>query len=194
VSALGTSSDADGLDDDLDALENELRNDGALSFATCEVLRVDRRFDGLESCLRFLRCTVFAADPHRPAVPRKRRIKACRLMLLSLHAHTPSPRCTPQQIEQLVEAALQIPGADLADLVAAQFTLLGETAQAPTHAQRVFIGDLGAQVAGKQRLGHSTDDFIWIAVRMLDPVAPHTQAQAYFAAQTLPDALRKELS
>jgi hypothetical protein len=189
VSALDTSSE-DRIEADLRAVEHELRADGQLSFATCEALRCDRRFDGLEPALMFLRCTVFAVDPETPALSRRRRVQACRLMLLSLGAHTPSPRWTALQIEQLVEAAMAVPGAELSDLAQAQFALLGETAAPITPAQENFLTELGRQIADKRRLGHSADDFVWIAVRLNDPVFPHTSAQAFFAAHTLPPKLR----
>ena len=188
MSALVTSSER--IDADLLAVEHELRADGRLAFATCEALRADPRFAGLESCLRFLHCTVFAADPATPPIPRRRRVQACRLMLLSLGAHTLAPRWTPLQIEQLVEAALQVPGAELSDLAQAQFALLGETSEI-TVAQERFLTELARQLAGKRRLGHSADDFVWIAVRLADPVVPHTTAQAFFAAHALPRRLRK---
>lgn len=188
MSALDTSSER--IEADLRAVENELRADGRLSFATCEALRSDARFAGLEPALRFLRCTVFAADPDTPPVPRKRRVLACRLMLLSLGAHTPRPEWTAIHIEQLVESAMQIPGALLSDLAQAQFALLGETTAPITPAQEMFLSELGRQIAAKRRLGHSADDFVWIAVRLRDPVAPTTSAQVFFATQTLPPALR----
>jgi hypothetical protein len=191
VSALDTSSE-DRIEADLRAVENELRADGRLAFATCEALRSDPRFAGLESCLRFLRCAVFAVDPDSPEIPRRRRVQACRLMLLSLGAHTPSPRWTALQIEQLVEGAMQIPGAELSDLAQAQFTLLGETTAPITVGQKLFLEELGRQIAGKRRLGHSADDFIWIAVRLADPVATTTSAQVFFAARTLPKSLLRK--
>ena len=189
MSALDTSSE-DRIEADLRAVEYELRADGRLSFATCEVLRCDDRLAGLEPALRFLRCTVFAVDPETPALPRRRRVQACRLMLLSLGAHTPSPRWTSIEIEQLVESAMAIPGAQLSDLAQAQFALLGETSDAMPTAQKFFLSELGRQIADKRRLGHSAEDFVWIAVRLADPVLPHTSAQAFFAAHTLPPKLR----
>jgi len=190
VSARDTSSD---LDDDLAALEAELRYDGALSFATCETLRNDRRFDGLESCLRFLGCIVFAVDPAVPPIPRLRRVTACRLMLLGIYAHTPTPRWTPMRVEQLVEAAMQIPGAELSDLVQAQFALLAETVHPPGNSQMRYLHELGCQIATQRRIGHAADDFVWIAVRLADPVLPHTVAQEYFAAQVLTNPMRAML-
>ena len=189
MSALDTSSE-DRIEADLIAVENELRADGQLSFATCEALRADERFAGLESCLRVLRCAVFAADPETPPLPRKRRVQACRLMLLSIGAHTERPRWTSIQIEQLVEAAMAVPGAELSDLAQAQFALLGETTGAPTLAQHAFLEELARQIADKRRLGHSADDFVWIAVRLADPVARTTKAQQLFASHTLPPELR----
>lgn len=183
--ALDTCSD-ERIQADLVAVENELRADGRLAFATTEALRADDRFAGLESCLRVLRCAVFAADPATPPVPRKRRVQACRLMLIALGAHTLSPRWTPSQIEQLVEAALVVPGAELSDLVQAQFALLGETTELPTVGQLVFLEELSRQIADKRRLGHRADDFVWIEVRLADPVARTTKAQRWFAAHTLP--------
>lgn len=171
-------------------MENELRADGRLAFATCEALRSDPRLAGLESALRVLRCAVFAVDPEAPPVPRRRRVHACRLMLLSLGAHTPSPRWTALEIDQLVEAAMQLPGAELSDLAQAQFALLGETTAPITVAQASFLRELGRQIADKRRLGHSAEDFVWIAVRLADPVLPHTSAQAFFAAHTVPPQLR----
>jgi hypothetical protein len=180
VSTRATSSSVDA---DLVAVENELRADGRLAFATCEALRSDPRFRGLESCLRFLHCAVFAADPEHPPIPRRRRVQACRLMLLSLGAHTIAPRWTTLQLEQLVESAMQIPGAELSDLAQAQFALLGETPEV-TPKQTAFIAELGQQIAGKKRLGYQSDDFVWMAVRLTDGL-PHTRAQKLFAACTL---------
>jgi hypothetical protein len=189
VSAPDTSSD-DRIDADLLAVENELRHDGQLAFATTEALRADDRFIGLESCLRVLRCTVFAADPDLPPVPRRRRVQACRLMLIALGGHTLSPRWTATQIEQVVEAAMAVPGAELSDLVQAQFALLGDHAEPPTIGQIKFLEELARQIADKRRLGHSADDFVWIAVRLMDPVARTTKAQQWFASHTLPPELR----
>lgn len=183
MSARDTCSDEARLAADLRAVEYELRADGRLSFATCEALRTDPRFAGLESCLRFLWCTVFATDPSVAPVPRRRRVQACRLMLISLAAHTPAPRWTPLQLEQLVEAALAIPGAELSDLAHAQFALLGETPASITPAQQTFLRELGRHIADKRRLGHSTEDFVWMVVRLADPVLPHTSAQAFFTTQ-----------
>lgn len=173
------------IEADLRAVENELRADGRLSSATCEALRVDRRFAGLESCLRFLWCTVFAPDPDGPPVPRRRRVQACRLMLVALRAHTSTPRWTRLQIEQLVEAALAVPGAELSDLAQAQFALLGETAE-PSVAQQRFLREVAQEIAYKRRLGHRADDFIYIAVRLADPMLPPTRAQIFFAKQIAP--------
>lgn len=187
MSAPDTCSDDDRIDADLRAVEHELRADGRLSFATCEALRADPRFAGLESCLRFLWCTVFAPDPSTRPVPRRRRVQACRLMLIALGAHTGDPRWTALQLEQLVEAALAVPGAELSDLAHAQFALLGETREPVTAAQQAFLAELARHIAYKSRLGHSAEDLIWIAVRLADPVRPPTNAQAYFAARTLPE-------
>jgi hypothetical protein len=189
VSAPDTFSD-ERIEADLRAVEHELRADGRLSFATCEALRSDARFAGLESVLRVLRCTVFAADPATPPVPRRRRVQACRLMLLSFGAHTPAPRWTALELEQLVEAAMQVPGAELSDLAQAQFALLGETTEPITPTQENFLTELGRQIADKRRLGHSADDFVWIAVRLADPL-PTTSAQTFFAARTLPPKLQR---
>ena len=182
------------LDDDLDillgVLEHELRTQGNLSFATCEALRADHRLRGFEGCLMFLRCTVFAGDAHVPPVERRRRVQTCRLLLLSLAAHTGSPRWSSFQVEQMLEAALAIPGAELSDLVQALFALLVDTRGPVSFAQARFIRELGTQVAGKRRRGHSTDDFVWIAIRLADPCFPATEAQAFFAAHVLPRKLR----
>lgn len=189
MSARATCSE---IESDLRAVEHELRADGRLAFATCEALRADRRFAGLESCLRFLHCAVFASDPATPPVPRRLRVQACRLMLIALGGHTAAPRWTALQLEQLVEAALQVPGAELSDLAQAQFALLGETTAAITPAQAVFLEELGRQLALKRRLGHPAEDFVWIAIRLADPVLPHTRAQRFFAARTLPVPLRTQ--
>jgi hypothetical protein len=177
---LDTCSDEARIEADLRAVEYELRADGRLAFATCEALRADPRFAGLESCLRFLWCAVFAADPATPPVPRRRRVQACRLMLIALGAHTAAPRWTVLQIEQLVEAALAIPGAELSDLAQAQFALLGETREPITEGQQAFLRELGRQIADKRRLGHSAEDFVWIAVRLADPILPPTSAQSHW--------------
>jgi len=174
----------------LRAVERELRGFGRLSFLTCEVLRSHEGLHGLEPCLRFLGCTVFAADPDEPPVSRRYRVQMCRLMLLSLAAHTTTPRWSCFQLEQMFEASLQIPGAELSDLVQAQFALLAETPGPTSTEHASFLRELGHQVAGKRRLGHADDDFVWIAVRLEDAMFPATEAQAYFATHALPRRLR----
>ncbi len=187
----GDDGDDAGIDLRLAAIERELRASGTLSFATCEALRRDDGLYGLEGCLSFLRCTVFATDPDAPPIPRRRRVQASRLMLLSIGAHTGTPRWTRFQIEQMFEAALQMPGAELSDLVQAQFALLAETPGEPTRAQANFLRELGIQITGKRRRGHPSDDFVWIAVRLSDTTFPATEAQAYFATHALPRRLRR---
>lgn len=178
------------VDEVLATLERELRASGRLSFATCEELRRDPDLDGLEAVLAFLRCTVFATHPDTPPVARRRRVQASRLMLISLSAHTETPRWTVFQLEQLVEAAMAVPGAELSDLVQAQFALLAETRGPTTAAQASYLRELAEQVAVKQRAGRRADDFVWIAVRLHDPVLPVSEAQAYFATHALPRRLR----
>lgn len=176
--------------DVLGAVEHELRTTGRLSFATCEVLRRDEDLCGLEGCLTFLHCTMFATDPETPPIARRRRVQACRLMLLSLGAHTETPRWTSFSIEQMFEAALQIPGAELSDLVQAEFALLAETRGAVSRSQANFIQELGRHVVDRRRRGHAADDFVWIAVRLADEAFPPTEAQAYLATHALPRKLR----
>ena len=188
------SIDLDDEDVDVDTLlgglERELRTSGALSFATCETLRADHRLRGLELCLAFLRCTVFAGDASVHPIMRRRRVHTCRLLLLSIGAHTASPRWSTFQVEQMLEAALSIPGAELSDLVQALFALLVDTRDATSYAQASFIRELAAHVTGKRRRGHSADDFVWIAVRLADPCFPATEAQAFLAAHVLPWRMR----
>jgi hypothetical protein len=171
----------DAVDELLAELECELREAGQLAFATCERLRRDERLAGLESCVRFLRFTVFATDPDAPPLLRRHRIHACRLMLLSLGGHTETPRWTAFQLEQMVESALQLPGAELSDLVQAQFALLAETPGETTRAQQNFIQALAEQIDGARSRGLRTDDLVWISVRLGDPVWPVTAAQTLLA-------------
>lgn len=182
------------VDGEVDALlgnlERELRATGTLSFATCEALRTDRRLRGLESCLAFLRCTVFAGDANIEPIGRRRRVQTCRLLLLSIAAHTQSPRWSAFQLEQMFEVALSIPGAELSDLVQALFALLVDSRNPASVAQARFIRELAAHVTGKRRRGHSADDFVWIAVRLADPLFPATEAQAFLAAHVLPRKMR----
>ncbi|HEY5933979.1 MAG TPA: hypothetical protein VIU61_05085, partial [Kofleriaceae bacterium] len=184
---LQTDGEVDAL---LGDLERELRANGTLSFATCEALRTDRRLGCLENCLAFLRCTVFAGDANIEPIGRRRRVQMCRLLLLSIAAHTQSPRWSAFQLEQMLEVALSIPGAELSDLVQALFALLVDSRGPASVAQARFIRELGAHVTGKRRRGHSADDFVWIAVRLADPLFPATEAQAFLAAHVLPRKLR----
>lgn len=182
--------DPDELDELLAALEREVRASGRLAFATCELLRDDPRLEGFEPCLAFLRCTVFASPPDAPAIARRHRIQMGRLMLLALEAHTPAPAWTAYQLEQVIAAALAVPGAELGDLVHALFALLAECTGAATPAQTAFIRALAEHVHAARRRGHRADDFVWIAVRLADPVLPVTEAQAYLAMHALPRRLR----
>jgi hypothetical protein len=186
----GDDEHGETIDALLAALELELRESGRLSFATCEALRRDPELYGFEGCLAFLHCTVFAVDPETPPISRRRRVQACRLMLLSIGAHTDAPRWTSFQIEQLFEVALQIPGAELSDVVQAQFALAAEIMGPTPRSQANFIREVGGHVAGKRRRGHPADDFVWIALRLDDPLFPATETQAYLALHVLPRRLR----
>ncbi|MDQ3365880.1 MAG: hypothetical protein M3680_10675 [Myxococcota bacterium] len=181
------TTDVDGL---LAQLEHELRATGTLAFETCEALRVDHRLRGLEPCLLFLRCTVFAGAGEREPILRRRRVQTCRLMLLAIAAHTTSPRWSSPQLEQLVEAALAIPGAELSDLVQALFALLVDARGPASEAQLRFLREVGMHVTTRRERGHAADDFVWIAIRLADPCFPATEAQAFLAAQALPPRLR----
>ena len=187
MSAQATSSDAlDGL---FAALERELRAAGRLSFATCELLRRDDRLAGFEACVAVLGAVSFAPDPDGEPPARRSRVRMCRLLLLALGAHTDAPCTTPLQLERALEAAQQVPGAELSDVVHALFALLAETTGPISELQTRFIDELAASVAAKRRAGHTVEDFVWIAVRLADPILPITDAQAYLASQTLPRGL-----
>lgn len=178
------------LDALLTELELELRAEGRLSFETCDRLRVDPRIRGLEGCLAFLRCITFAADPGIPAIPRWHRMHACRLLLLSLGAHTTAPRWAGGRVEQMLETAMQVPGAELSDIVQALFALLGELTGTTTKSQAGFVREVAAQVVDRRDRGQSAADFVWIAVRLSDPVLAVTESQAYLAALALPQTMR----
>ena len=176
----------------LSALELELRTAGQLAFATCESLREDRSLRGLEGCLAFLRCTTFAVDLDVPAIARRTRVQACRLLLLSVAAHTEAPRWTWFRLEHLFETAMQIPGAELSDVVHALFALLAETTGPTTTSQTCFIREVADHVAERRDRGQSVADFVWIAVRLSDPLLAVTESQAYLAALALPQTLRDQ--
>ena len=179
----------DALDSMFAALERELRAHGRLSFATCELLRRDDRLTGFEACLAILGCASFAPDPGGAPIARRDRVRMARLLLLALGANTDAPCTTSLQLERALEAALQMPGAELSDVVHALFALLAETTGPISEAQTRFIDELAASITAKRRAGHTVEDFVWIAVRLADPVLPITDAQAYLASQTLPRGL-----
>ena len=166
-------------------LEHELRAHGRLAFETVEAARVDRRLEGFESCLALLGAAVFAPDPDGPLAARRHRIAACRLLLLALAAHTDAPRFTTLQLEQLVEAVIAIPGAQLGDIALALFALLGESRGECTPLQIALIDELDSLLVARNV---RVDDYVWIALRVADPSLPVTAAQAYFARRAMRQA------
>jgi hypothetical protein len=177
---------ADDVGQLLAAFEYELRATGRLSFATSEAFRRDPRLVGFDACMRFLRFPLFATSPTTPPLARRHRVHVCRLMLLSLGAHTDVPRWTAFELEQLFEAAMMTPGGELADVVEAEFALLAEPAGLPS-AQKMFIRALVGEAAGRHARGLPAEDLVWIAVRVADPIWPVTEAQGFLAQQALQD-------
>jgi hypothetical protein len=171
--------------------EHELRTTGTLSGTTCHAFTAadDQMRRGFEPCFAFLGCPVTNAPSSDAPLPVDCRVTAIRLMMLRLRMHTSDPSWSSQILEQLIDAALQPPGAQLSDIVRAVFALLAEAPPGLSDTQANLIREIGIHVVGKQRRRYSVEDFSWFVEMLVDQSGKPTAAQAYLAAYTLPPAL-----
>jgi hypothetical protein len=174
----------------LRSAERELRASGAVGEPTCRAFEEANAADrhGLEPAFAFLGCVGRTGEAGRDPVPTARRVEAVRLMLLKLSAQTESPRWSSYLLDQLFEAAMRPPGAEIGDIVRALFDLLGEHAGDLTKAQANLIRDVGVRIIGLHRRAYAAQDFSWLARAVLEVSPGVTPAQAYLTAAVLPPA------
>lgn len=171
--------------------EDDLRTTGTLRDATCQAFMVadDETRRGLEPSFSFLGCSSKNATNSDIPVPALVRVAAVRLMMLRLGLHTETPRWSSRVLENLIDAALQPPGALIGDVVRALFVLLAEAPPGLSDAQANVIREISIHVVGKQRRRYAAEDFSWFADKLGEPNSKTTAAQAYLAAYTLPPEL-----
>jgi hypothetical protein len=174
--------------------EHELRATGKLSDTTCRSFTTadDQARSGFEACFAFLGCPISNAPSSDTLVPPDRRVTAIRLMMLRFGIHTSDPRWSSQMLEQLMDAALQPPGAQLSDIVQAVFALLADAPPGLSDTQANLIREISIHVVGRQRRRYAAEDFSWFAELLVAESSKPTAAQAYLAAYTLPPALASQ--
>jgi hypothetical protein len=182
------------IDEILSHAEDDLRHSGTVSSATCQAFLHSRKAmrRGLEAVFTFLGCSNDDTAPGKKAVSQTQRIRAIRLMLLKLRAHTQSPQWSSLILETMFEAALQSLGAQIGDIVQALFGVLAESSGGLSEIQTHFIREIGIQVVGRHRREYASQDFSWLASAVMNPNADLTAAQAYLAAYVLPPSLVPE--
>lgn len=173
--------------------ERDLRETRRVSPATCE------RFGELPAGWRsafdaaagLLGCPTVATaagrdsgdggEPVEPGLPGA----LARLLLLRISADTADPRWSSRVLEDLVDAALRVPGSTVGDLLVALVDLWAEHDTELTQPVATLIKDLTVLCVRRHRRAYQASDFGWL-VRRLAPGAP--APTAYLALLALPDA------
>ena len=171
--------------------EHDLRTTGTLSDATCRafVQADDRSRRPFEAAFEFLGCQVAVPSSSAEPMPQADRVEAIRLMLIRLRAHTDDPRWSSHVLDRLFDAALQLPGATIGDILHALFRVFAECSSALSDAQTYFIRELGVRIVGSHRRAYAEEDLSWMASAFTDQAPDASAAQAYLAAYTLPVSL-----
>jgi hypothetical protein len=170
-------------------VEGEVLSARAVAKPTCEA------FVGLPlqtqiayaRAMRFLGCESVETPPGgAPAVPEEDRIRASRLMLLSLYLDTGTPAWSSWMLDRLAEAVMGTPGGGVGDLLHALHDVLGEYPCDFTEPMRNLIKALVVKSFTEHRSSYETADLRW----MVEKTAQHsTPAQAYLVLHAVPPGI-----
>lgn len=170
-------------------VEGEVLSARTIAKPTCEAfagLPLQTRM-AYARAMRFLGCESVEAPPgDAPAVPEADRIRASRLMLLSLYLDTGTPAWSSWMLDRLAEAVMGAPAGSVGDLLHALHDVLGEYPCGFTEPMRNLIKALVVKSFTEHRASYETADLRW----MVDKTAQHsTPAQAYLALHAVPPGI-----
>src|SRR5262249_29621494 len=172
--------------DFLQHVEDETLRARAVSEATCEAfsdmpLEIRTAYAG---AMRFLGCNwVQVPSSNVATVLEEHRIRASRLMLLSLYLDTSAPAWSSWLLDRLLDAVMGTPGGTVGDLLRALHAVLGEYSCDLTEPVGNLIKALVVKCFTDHRASYETTDLRWMVRQTIECSTP---AQAYLALHAIP--------
>src|SRR5262249_28857936 len=175
--------------DFLNRVEDEVLRTRTVSESTCAALgelpRESRA--AYAGAMQFLGCDAAEMNPGEiVTVPELDRIRASKLMLLSLSLDTSSPAWSSWILDRMLEAVMNTPGASVGDLLHALQEVLDEYSCDLSWPVRNLIHDLVIKCFWEHRASYEAADWTWLVQKTIEHSPP---AQAYLALLAIPPAL-----
>jgi hypothetical protein len=134
--------------------------------------------------MRFLGCESVETTPVATIpVPGSDRVRASKLMLLSLYLETSSPAWSSWMLDRLLEAVMGTPEASVVDLLRALQEVLEEYSCELTWPVRNLIRDMVIKCFSEHRPSYEAADWTWLVLKTIQRTTP---AQAYLAYLAIP--------
>ena len=172
-------------------IEADLRASGAAGESVCRELEALSEDEGglSEAALAFLGCK----NIHLPGklsmeVPASRRLLVARLMWLRLGGHTAGPTWSSFSLEQLLSAAVAVPGGQIGDVIVALYEILGEHGHSLSETTANLIREVVVTAFTQHRRSYDASDLSRLSADLATTGSRVTPAQAYLVLHTLPEA------
>ncbi|WP_088255748.1 hypothetical protein [Fimbriiglobus ruber] len=172
--------------DFLQQVEHEIRTARMVSDPTCRnfVDLPPSTFTAYARTMQFLGCeSVEVPSGNTSSTPEPDRIRASRLMLLSLYADTSTPAWSSWMLDRLLQAVMGNPGGSVGDLLHALYGVLGEFANQLTKTMGNLIETLVIKCYTEYRSSYKATDLGWMVVLT---TRGSTSAQAYLTLVAVP--------
>jgi hypothetical protein len=185
-------TELDTLFDSIDANLHAAHNISEQLCRECKSL-APNELAAFQSVFRLLGCGDIRSPGVAPAVvPQFRRVRAARLLLLRLKAHTDEPAWSSFMLEQTFDAAMSVPGSEMGDVILALHDVLGEHRGSVTGPTAELIMQVIVGAFSRNRTSYEASDLSRLRTDLLAPDLTITSAQGYLALNALPDAVIQE--
>ena len=170
-------------------VEREICSIRVVSKATCEAFADLPLGDRIAyaRAMAFVGCE-FGAVPyeHTTASAEAARIRASRLMLLSLYLDTGQPAWSSWMLDRMLEAVVKTPGGNVGDLFHALYGLLGDYSCALSVTVANFLKIVAVGCFTQHRTSYDSTNLGWMVEKVIE--GP-TLAQAYLALYAIPPGI-----
>jgi hypothetical protein len=172
--------------DFLNRVEHEILELRTVSKSTCAAfadLPLETRA-AYARAMQFLDCESAEMIPGEAVtVPAPDRIRASKLMLLSLYLDTSCPAWSSWMLDRMLDAVMGTPGGSVGDLLHALHEVLEEYSCDLSWPVRNLIRDLVIKSFSEHRASYEAADWTWMVQKTIEHSTP---AQAYLALLAIP--------